>query len=130
MKEWPEDNKTVMFDELTEPIIKAIRFAYDVTRKNENKDIPWEGLDIGKSARACCFSPPEALAASNLRYSLDDQGRDALEEIVGLAVQLGIEQGRRVTYDDLSGRMDSFKTMFNVLKESMEQLYKQIKGRK
>jgi len=37
----------------------------------------------------------------------DDQGRDALEEIVQLAIQLGIEQGRRIARSDESELLDN-----------------------
>lgn len=101
-KPWPKDKKEcVSFYKITEPILEAVRFAYNLERKNKNKSIPWNGLDIGDKEKAGSFSPTEKLRAGNLKYSLEDQGRDALEEIIGLAVQLGIEQGRRIGLRDL-----------------------------
>ncbi len=99
-KPWPKGGKTVSFHEITEPIMNALRFAYSLHRKNEEKDIPWEGLDIGESQKATCFVPDENLSADSLAFQLEDQGRTPLEVIVGIAVQLGIEQGRRVERGD------------------------------
>ena len=96
MKKWPEDEtKTVSFRYLVKPVKDAILFAYDIKRKNKGKDIPYNGYDIGKRNKATDFSPDEKLKARNLEYSDVEQGRDALTEIIGIAVQLGIEQGER-----------------------------------
>lgn len=88
-----------MFSELVKPIKKAILFAYDLKRKNENKNIPYKGYNIGEKSLVTCFSPVETLRVKNLKYSLEDQGRDALDEIIAIAIQLGIEQGYRIFKD-------------------------------
>ena len=95
-KQWPEKDKTVGFYEIAEPIIKALKFAYRLRRKNLRKDIPWNGLDIGEELKASNFSPDSTLSHESLRFNQEDQGRNALEVIIGIAVQLGIEQGRRI----------------------------------
>ena len=94
-KSWPANNDTTSFRDLTKPIIDAITFAYQMKRQNEDTDIPWDGLDIGDDLKATCFSPDEQLTAEQLHYSDEHQGRSALEEIVSVAVQLGMEQGKR-----------------------------------
>lgn len=96
MKKWPEDGSTVHFEEIIESTKEAILFAYNIKRKNRNRSIPWNGLDIGDSSKATCFSPEEQLRLKHLRYSENDQGRDALDEILSIAVRLGIEQGQRI----------------------------------
>ena len=93
---WPDDDKPIRFELLANEICKAIRFAYKIKRQNEDQDIPWRGPNIGPSDRVTCLSPHEQLSAEMLAWSKDDQGRDALDEIVGLALRLGIEQGRRI----------------------------------
>ena len=93
-REWPADNKPARFQELTWPITRAIRHAYALKRL-PLKDILWIGLPNGERERCSCHEPEETLEAENLEYSRKDQGRDALEEIVGIAVRLGMEQGRR-----------------------------------
>lgn len=97
MKQWPDKNKAANFNELSEPICKAIRFAYQLTRQNEGVSIPWKGLTIGERELATCFQPDERLSKEQLEYDDENQGRDALDVLVGLAIQLGIEQGRRMT---------------------------------
>ena len=96
-KPWPKSGP-VSFSELTEPVVAAIEQAYRIRLKEEVLDggIEWTGFDIGEPDKVCCFSPSESLNGFNLRYSYTDQGRNPLEEIVGVAVQLGIEQGRRL----------------------------------
>jgi len=73
-----------------------LKFAYKMKRQNQNFDIPYDGFDIGRQQWASCFHANETLSAEHLRFIKEDQGRDALDEIIGIAVQLGIEQGRRL----------------------------------
>lgn len=95
-KKWPADDEPASFEDITRPLARAVRFAYNLKRKNRDKDIPWTGLDVGPGVEHVSFGAAKKLAASNLKYSEEEQGRDALEELLGLAVQLGIEQGRRI----------------------------------
>ncbi len=92
--DWPKDDKPASFEDLADEIVAAIRFAYTLKRKNAGKSIPLAGPDAPEGA--CVGSGSHCLSAENLAYSLDDQGREALDEIVGVAIRLGIEQGRRI----------------------------------
>ena len=96
MKNWPADNKPANFEELVKPLVESLRFAYDVNRKNQGKSVPYRGADHDTLGYA--FSGAKKLSAENLRYSEDEQGRDALTEIIELAVMVGIEQGQRIEY--------------------------------
>lgn len=97
--EWPPYNAPACLEDLAGPIYNAICFAYQLTRQNADRDIPWSGPEIGVNQQANCPLAAEQLRAENLAYALDDQGRDALMEIVGLALRIGIEQGRRITLE-------------------------------
>ena len=101
MKEWPANNKTVSFDGLCEDLRKAVNAAYKLTRLNAGKDIPWTGHDIGKNLKHCSMSPDEWLMAESLAYN-KERDRDAMDVILGIAIQLGMEQGRRKTIEDNS----------------------------
>jgi len=114
---WPEDEEPIEFEKLTKPLVNAVWFAYDLTRKNEDADIPWEGPDIGWRERATCFGPKEQLTSKNLTYSKEEQGRSALEEIVGLAIRLGIEQGRRIATSEDGGGLRWKAKMFDLFVE-------------
>ncbi len=93
-KPWPKDPcKTVRFSLLTGAVRKAIKFAYKLERKNTKKDIPWTTYDQGGTTH---LSAEETLTKKNLDWSLEDQGIDALDEIIGVAIRLGIEQGKRI----------------------------------
>lgn len=95
MNKWPEKGPAY-FEDLIRPVIKAIKFAYSLQRKNKGRSIPWTGPPR-ESGLSCCPDHAEMLKAHNLKYSEEDQGRDALEEIVGIAIALGIDQGQRIT---------------------------------
>lgn len=100
-KPWPDDDKPASFSSITDPICEAIKFAYSLKRKNKDN-----GFNIGDDLLAGCFDPKTALSVENLRYDLEDQGRDALKVIIGIAVQLGIEQGKRRFKDSEGYKLD------------------------
>lgn len=95
MKKWPKNGETVRFSDLVAQVKRVILFAYKVERKNEGKPIPWKGYNIGEESLVSSLTPEEALTAKQLKYDLESQGRDALDVILGIGIQLGIEQGRR-----------------------------------
>lgn len=97
-KVWPDDGKPVSLEELTGPLCQAIRFAYSMRRKNRNKDIPYNGYEAAESPWGP--SAKVALKAANLQYSEHDQGRDALTELIGIVLRVGIEQGQRMAKTD------------------------------
>lgn len=98
MKEvsWPKDGSPASFSDLTEPIRKIVRHCYSIQRKNKNKDVDWKGLELPECMSATCLTFDEKLKADNLKYEKEDQGRSAMDVIISIAVQLGIEQGRRM----------------------------------
>lgn len=106
MTDWPKDGMPLDYQAIHDPIVKAIRFAYDLIRKNQNRSIPWKGPSIGRPEAATSLEARNRLSAEMLRYSEEDQGRDALDEIIGVAIQIGIEQGRRIQKNS-----DAFKTL-------------------
>ena len=103
---WPDDGSPLDYQSLADPIRKAVRFAYEMSRKNVGHSVPWNGPAIGRPEAATSLEAKHRLSAEALKYSEEDQGRDALDEIIGIAVQIGIEQGRRIYR---SG--DTFKTL-------------------
>jgi hypothetical protein len=112
MSDWPKDGKPASFGDITGPICDAIRFAYRLERQNTDKDIPWQGLPKGRHELANTLPIDQALSAENLAYSLDEQGRDALREILAVLAQLAFEQERRISYERISVwlKLIEFKT--------------------
>ena len=127
MKEWPKDGTCVMFSDLAGPLRKVLRFGYILKRKNGNKDIPWDGYNIGKKELSTCLNPEEALTAESLAFAKEDQGCDLLDAIITIAIQLGIEQGRRMERKETKER-NSLKNMTEMmLFEQIEQLWNRLK---
>lgn len=88
------------FDDLIEPLVDALRFAYSFRRKNNGKDIPYDGIDL-KTARllAGMSGVKETLTADALEYH-EERDRDALRMILACTLRLGIEQGFRMMMDE------------------------------
>ncbi len=121
MKEWnKQKDKTAVFSDLADPILKAIRFAYKLERKNIDKDIKWTGYDIGQDDMATCISPNEKFTVKNLVWALEEHGIDALHEIITVAVQLGIEQGRRIHRGTVNSYLSSIKTWIDLIQKDIE----------
>lgn len=99
MKKWPENDKPADFEDLIKPFIPVLRFAYKMRRQNQDKDIPYNGYEHG--SLHVCHPLVEKFKAEQMAYDKDDQGRDALEVIIGAIMQVGIEQGRRIAMDSL-----------------------------
>ncbi len=109
IRKWPKDNKPATFCDLADAVTKGIRFAYSLKRRNQDRSVPWTGPDTGQSTKVACPTPKEWLSKKILAFNLEDQGRDALDVLVAIAVQLGIEQGRRMTIEKLEDKMIMFR---------------------
>ena len=100
MLEWPpngeEITETGAFG-ITAPLKKALKFAYNMRRKNLGKDIPYDGHTLGNHELACIFAPDEQLNADNQARDKRHGEIDVLDRILAIAFQLGLEQGRRGT---------------------------------
>ena len=128
IKDWPDNGKPADFGELAESVYPAITFAYRLERINEGQAIPWKGHTIGKEDLATCFAPDEQLSAENLRYDEEDQGRDALQVLIGIAMQLGIEQGRRMTRQKVKEQVSLLHCGAEILNAAIETLTQRYSG--
>lgn len=100
--EWPRDtNKCVNFEQLVDPLIESARHLLKV--EWDGKDVPYEGYPLGQAGS---FDPDERLKAEQIRYDDEEQGRDPLNVMISLAVQVGIEQGRRIDRDREGARTE------------------------
>lgn len=91
---YPAEERRYMDD--VAPFMKTIRKKLKLSRKNLKKDIPYVGYPNGRSVRAGCFEPNERFMAERMEYDLYDQGRDALEVIIGSMITCLSEQGARL----------------------------------
>jgi len=97
MKRWPKDEKEyVPFEELITPLIKAMHHCYNLERIHKDVDFEYDGYELSFREGAVCPQPDEALTAETLKWQEEDQGREAIETILQIAFQLGVEQGRRL----------------------------------
>ena len=114
MTEWPEDGSPALFENLSTPIVSAIRFAYHLERQNQHKNIAWNGPPW--TTLYPVVKTEERLKAGILTQLWHKNNKTALDEIIRLAIQLGIEQGERLfkqttEYKDLKNFHDTVKTL-------------------
>lgn len=94
-KQWPKSG-TLPFDDLSDAVLKAINELYTLKRKTP-KDIKWTGPPLEESIlTSVCIQPENVLTIDMLEYEENDQGRKPIEVLIGIAIQLGIEQGIRI----------------------------------
>ena len=108
MPDWPENGDPLPFVDLVAPVRAALCYAYHVDWCGGNlgepmPDIPWTG-PRRLSLVQCAVVPPEhRLEGRNLDAELL-KNRDPLDVILGLAVELGIQQGRIIERRDAAER--------------------------
>lgn len=116
MKKWPENNKTVPFEDLVKSVKSCVNFHYKLKRIHTFEPMDYKGYDIGSSIRATSLSPNESLTLDNLERDRE-QGRDPMDTIIAIAIQLGIEQGIRVE----SEKTDLLRLTIDLLSKQLEE---------
>src|SRR4051812_39074396 len=90
---WPEDRNTPAdFEEIVKPLIAVAREAYTLTPRNEGTDLPYDGFGRDPYDADPAWNN---FSAESLAYD-EERDRDPLAVIIGLAVQIGVEQGQRI----------------------------------
>jgi hypothetical protein len=93
------------FENLVAPFRKAIQFAYKLNRKNKGKDIPYTGYSVTDGGS---LPPQERFTAEQLKYDEEDQGRDALEVILGSLASVAIEYGKRLALKEVREHANNY----------------------
>jgi hypothetical protein len=99
MKKWPSKNEPASFSNIVEPLRKILK-QFNV-ESPEPRTIRYSGYELGYKESITSTQPDKRLTLESLQYELEDQDRDVLTVILSIAVQLGIEQGRRLMMEDL-----------------------------
>lgn len=105
MKQWNKENKPEDFYNIIDPLINAVLFSYQLVRQNQGKNIPYDGMDIGDNEKATCLSPDVLFNSSHIETMELEYDKSLIDTIICLAVQLGIEQGRRIYANDRKNTM-------------------------
>lgn len=97
-KQWLSNNAPADFEELIKECKDTLLQGIKYERINTDKDIKWNGhTTTNPYNRHVSLDPDFQLKAKHMKEVLEAQGRDFIDIILGLAISLGIEQGRRIT---------------------------------
>lgn len=114
MQDWPKDDKPALFQDITEPLQRSVQWALE----HPGEDVPYNGLDVGEVLRPDLMSAERRLMNVYQIFRAGLTGPvTPLNEIIELAVQIGIEQGRRMT---MSGGFSGDDDATNALTEYLE----------
>jgi hypothetical protein len=94
--EWPADGSLVSYDKVASYGRKMFLNGLQITRINRNKNVNWSGPSKPQFPYAGDSRTwPERFSAAELRYQQSNYDRDALDEFINVAFNIGVEQGRR-----------------------------------
>ncbi len=96
--EWPKKQPVRFLEWIVDPLVSALRQGYRLQRR-KRQTLVYEGLDVistqSNLARRLSARPYRTFDPEMLQQQ-EEEGRDLLWVIINLAVQLGVEQGRRL----------------------------------
>lgn len=117
---WPEDDEPAYFGAIADAIRASFEAALEISpRGNDEVDIPWNAPNIGDSLKASCLQPREALSAECRKRTLESQGRDTLDTLIQLTLQIGMEQGRRSAIQDYGRFTDLKEKLLRAIEEAL-----------
>lgn len=98
--QWPADGSTVEFEDLLEPLRDLADQLFEIKDRTVDGGPPpisYVGYDVHLPTD---FGVVESFSPDVLSWSVEQHGNDAMFHLLRLALQLGIEQGRRVEAND------------------------------
>lgn len=118
MKQWPEKG-VVPFEELVPPLKDVVSQLYGLDVLDDKAE--YLGYEFTGKIAATCLQPDEQLGREGLEQA-EEQGREPIDVILGIAVQLGFIQGQRDAERSISnienfekqGKHEQRKEEFNV----------------
>ena len=127
VKQWDKKGNTASFNDIAAPLCKIFKEAMEKGADVYKDGLVWEGFDIGETMKHIALSPDQRFTPENLLHSKIEQGRDVFDEIITLAIQLGIEQGRRAKLREIRDSVSVLQTGFDIvtsMKNVLDQLVK------
>jgi len=92
----------------------------EVTRKPGDEGVEYDGPPLHPRFFVASFKPREALSKEKLDFAEQDQGRDALEEVLAVVLQMGVEQGLRMARGEWTD-MEKVERRLSDIKERIDE---------
>ena len=89
--------------------------------REQGESVDYLGPPLHPRFFVTAFEPQEALSADKLDFAEEDQGRDALAEVLMVVLQMGIEQGIRISRSGWTD-MEKVERTINQLQENRDEL--------
>jgi hypothetical protein len=99
VKKWPENNRPASFKDIVDPLhktlVQALSMLEDAASKKDMTYIFAEGLKYDGLYNSILDPIQPSLFSAEYLYEEEKRGHDPFWVILSIAVQLGMEQGRR-----------------------------------
>lgn len=112
MESWPVDRDK---PESAENILKYLTAVYRKVMNNPSQDYSYNGFDIGQKEKASIPSLAGIATKSDRKYNAE-RNRDEHDVFLLAALQLGIEQGRRLERESQKSFIKGLKGNINLIK--------------
>jgi len=117
---YPEALDVGRLAEVAQDMIEQVADV-EVTRERGDDGVRYDGPPLHPRFFVTAFKPEKALSKEKLDFAFEDQGRDALEEVMMVILQMGIEQGLRLARGEWMDK-DMVKRALNNLEERRDEL--------
>lgn len=94
IKPWPDKGQPGNFEDMVAAFCQLVNSAFILQRKPD-AELTYHGHDIGRLTATHALPVSEALSPETIAYREANQGRDLLDQLLSVIVQVSIEQGRR-----------------------------------
>ena len=121
LKAWPKDGSAVGFNNLSDPLCELLKEAIRKGDEVYKGGLIYKGFDLGETLKMSNHSPKEIFLPENLLSNKINKSITVFDEIIFLAIQMGIEQGRRRKLRDIKNATTLLKNGFTVI-ESMKKV--------
>jgi hypothetical protein len=114
IKQWPEDPAAqIAYDDVYAPLKDILEKGYNLVRKTGVWSFDYNGYDLGKIDKQFNPNIKEQISEKYLKKQKEKHGISLMDIVMRIVFMLGIEQGRRVAYQEQCQVKSLQKTLAN-----------------
>lgn len=101
IKQWPDDpSEMVSFDDIMAPLKTILEQGYNLIRKTGEWSFNYSGYELGKIEKQNFPNMKEQLSEKCLKNEKEKHSRSLMDVVMRSVFLMGVEQGRRMCYQE------------------------------